>query len=37
MYHELERRGTHIGYWWGSQMGRDRYEDQDISGRIILR
>jgi hypothetical protein len=31
------RRGMHIGYWWERQKERDHYEDQDISGRVILK
>jgi hypothetical protein len=26
-----------IGSWWESQSERDRYEDQDVVGWIILR
>jgi hypothetical protein len=32
----MGRRGMHIGYWWESQRERDRYEDQDVGGWIIL-
>jgi hypothetical protein len=28
--------GTHIGCWWESQRERDRWEDQDVGGLIIL-
>jgi hypothetical protein len=30
-------RGMHIDYWLESQNERDHYEDQGVSGRIILR
>jgi hypothetical protein len=33
----MERRGMHIGFWWGTQKERDHEEDQDISGRILLK
>jgi hypothetical protein len=29
-------RGTRIDYWWESQRERGHYEDQDVSGWIIL-
>jgi hypothetical protein len=32
----MGRRGTHIGYWWESQIERDHYEIQDVGGWIIL-
>jgi hypothetical protein len=32
----MGRRETSIGYWWESQRERDRYEDQDVGGWIIL-
>jgi hypothetical protein len=32
----MGRRGTRIGYWWGSQRERDHLEDQDVGGWIIL-
>jgi hypothetical protein len=28
--------GTRIDYWWGSQRERDRQEDQDEGGNIIV-
>jgi hypothetical protein len=31
----MERRGTHIGYWWESQKERDQQEDQDVDRWII--
>jgi hypothetical protein len=27
----------HIGYWWESQKEREYWEDQDVSGWIILK
>jgi hypothetical protein len=27
----------HIGFWWESQKERDKYEDLDIGGCIILK
>jgi hypothetical protein len=27
----------HLGYWWKSEKERDHYEDQDVSGWIILK
>jgi hypothetical protein len=30
-------RGMHISYWWGSQRERDQYQDQNVSGWILLR
>jgi hypothetical protein len=27
----------HVGYWWESQKERDHWEDQDVSGWIILK
>jgi hypothetical protein len=32
----MGRRGTLIDYWWEIQRERDRYEDQDVGGWIIL-
>jgi hypothetical protein len=32
-----EKRGTHIGYWWGSQKVRDHWEDRDVGGWTILK
>jgi hypothetical protein len=32
----IGRRGTHIGYWWENQRGRDCKEDQDVGRWIIL-
>jgi hypothetical protein len=34
---EWGRRGTHIGYWWEIQKGRDQWEDQDVGGWTILK
>jgi hypothetical protein len=28
---------VHIGFWWEGQKERDHSEDQDVSGRIILK
>jgi hypothetical protein len=36
MYHELGRKGMHIGHWWESQKERDHKEDHDLGGWIIL-
>jgi hypothetical protein len=33
----MGRRETRIGYWSESQRERNRYEDQDVGGWIILR
>jgi hypothetical protein len=34
----MGERGKYIGYWWESQKERgDHYEDQDVSGLIILK
>jgi hypothetical protein len=33
----MRRNGIHIGYWWESQRERDREEDQDASGWVILK
>jgi hypothetical protein len=30
-------RRTRIGYWWESHRERDRWEDQDVGGWIVLR
>jgi hypothetical protein len=30
-------RMMHTGYWWESQKEKDLYENQDESGRIIVR
>jgi hypothetical protein len=32
----MGRRGTLIDHWWESQRERGHYEDQDVSGWIIL-
>jgi hypothetical protein len=32
----MGRRGTCIAYWWESQGKRDHWEDQDVSGWVIL-
>jgi hypothetical protein len=37
MKQDWGRRGMDIGYWWESQKERDHYEDQDVSGWIILK
>jgi hypothetical protein len=37
MKHEWERRGIHIGHRWERQKERDRYEEQNPSGWIILK
>jgi hypothetical protein len=29
--------GTHIWFWWESQMKREHWEDLDIGGKIILK
>jgi hypothetical protein len=33
----MGRIGTYVGYWWESQEERDRYEDKDVGGWIILK
>jgi hypothetical protein len=33
----MESRGMHIGYWWESWKEGDHWEDQDVSGWIILK
>jgi hypothetical protein len=33
----MGRRVMNIGYCWESQKERDNYEDQDVSGLIILK
>jgi hypothetical protein len=33
----MGRRGTHIGYWWEIQKGRDHWENQDVGGWTILK
>jgi hypothetical protein len=32
----MGRRGTNVGYLWGSQKARDHWEDEDVGGWIIL-
>jgi hypothetical protein len=31
------RKGMHEGFWWESQNERDKQEDRDGDGRIILK
>jgi hypothetical protein len=31
------KREMRIGYWWESQRERDRWGDQDVGGRTILK
>jgi hypothetical protein len=33
----MERRGSHVGFWWEIQDENDHWEELDAGGRIILR
>jgi hypothetical protein len=33
----IEKRGTHIGYWWASEKERNHQQDQDVGGWIMLK
>jgi hypothetical protein len=33
----MGRRGMHVGYWWESQKERDRKENHDVGGWILLK
>jgi hypothetical protein len=32
-----DRRELHTGFWWGNIRQRDRFEDLNVNGRILLK